>query len=37
MPPTYSEYLRLEELLQLQTGVEGETREITNDELYLEI
>tara|TARA_B100001027_G_C16264439_1_gene331170 strand:- start:522 stop:1454 length:933 start_codon:yes stop_codon:yes gene_type:complete len=34
MPPTYSEYLRLEELLQLQTGVEGETREITNDELH---
>lgn len=34
MSPTYSEYLRLEELLKLQTGVEGETREISNDELH---
>lgn len=34
MSPTYSEYLRLEELLKLQTGVEGETRSISNDELH---
>ena len=34
MSPTYSEYLRLEELLKLQTGVEGETRIISNDELH---
>ena len=34
MSPTYSEYLRLEELLKLQTGVEGEPREISNDELH---
>ena len=34
MSPTYSEYLRLEELLKLQTGVEGETRNISNDELH---
>ena len=34
MSPTYSEYLRLEELLNLQTGVEGETRKISNDELH---
>ena len=34
MSPTYSEYLRLEELLKLQTGVEGETRKISNDELH---
>lgn len=34
MSPTYSEYLRLEELLKLQTGIEGETREISNDELH---
>ena len=34
MSPTYSEYLRLEELLKLQTGVEGKTREISNDELH---
>ena len=25
MSPTYSDYLRLEELLKLQTGVDGET------------
>ena len=34
MSPTYSEYLRLEELLKLQTGVEGEKRGISNDELH---
>ena len=34
MSPTYSEYLRLEELLKLQTGVEGENRKISNDELH---
>ena len=34
MSPTYSEYLRLEELLKLQTGVEGETQNISNDELH---
>ena len=34
MSPTYSEYLRLEELLKLQTGFEGETRNISNDELH---
>ena len=34
MSPKYSEYLRLEELLKLQTGVEGETRNISNDELH---
>ena len=34
MSPTYSEYLRLEELLKLQRGVEGETRNISNDELH---
>jgi|TARA_B100000959_G_scaffold161177_1_gene168756 tryptophan 2,3-dioxygenase len=34
MSPTYSEYLRLEELLKLQTGVKGETRQISNDELH---
>ena len=34
MSPTYSEYLRLEELLKLQTGVERETRNISNDELH---
>ena len=34
MPPTYSEYLRLEELLKLQDGVKGEKRKISNDELH---
>jgi len=34
MSPTYSEYLRLEELLKLQTGVKGEKRDISNDELH---
>ena len=34
MSPTYSEYLRLEEVLKLQTGVEGETQNISNDELH---
>ena len=34
MSPTYSEYLRLEELLKLQTGVERETQNISNDELH---
>jgi len=34
MPPTYSEYLRLEELLKLQTGVKGHKRKISNDELH---
>ena len=34
MSTTYSEYLRLEELLKLQTGVKGETRQISNDELH---
>ena len=34
MSPTYSEYLRLEELLKLQTGIEGEKRKISNDELH---
>ena len=34
MSPTYSEYLRLEELLKLQTGVKGGKRPISNDELH---
>ncbi len=34
MSPTYSEYLRLEELLKLQTGVKGGKRSISNDELH---
>ena len=34
MSPTYSDYLRLEELLKLQTGVDGETSKISNDELH---
>ena len=34
MAPTYSDYLRLEELLKLQTGVKGEKREISSDELH---
>ena len=34
MSPTYSEYLRLVELLKLQTGIEGEKRKINNDELH---
>ena len=34
MSPTYSEYLRLEELLKLQDGVKGEKRKISNDELH---
>ena len=34
MSPTYSEYLRLEELLKLQTGVKGGNRSISNDELH---
>jgi tryptophan 2,3-dioxygenase len=34
MSPTYSEYLRLEELLKLQTGVKDGKRKISNDELH---
>ena len=34
MSPTYSEYLRLDELLKLQTGVEGENRNLCNDEMH---
>jgi len=34
MSPTYSEYLRLEELLKLQTGVKDGKRQISNDELH---
>ena len=34
MSPTYSEYLRLEELLKLQDGVKGEKRKISSDELH---
>ena len=34
MSPTYSEYLRLEELLKLQTGVKDGKRSISNDELH---
>ena len=34
MSPTYTEYLRLEELLKLQTGVEGENRNLCNDEMH---
>ena len=34
MSPTYSDYLRLEELLKLQDGVKGEKRKISNDELH---
>ena len=34
MSPTYSEYLRLEEVLKLQTGVKGGKRSISNDELH---
>ena len=34
MSPTYSEYLRLEELLKLQDGMKGEKRKISSDELH---
>ena len=34
MSPTYSEYLRLEELLKLQGGIKGEKRKISSDELH---
>jgi tryptophan 2,3-dioxygenase len=34
MAPTYSEYLRLKELLKLQAGVKGQKRKISNDELH---
>ena len=34
MSPTYSEYLRLEELLKLQTGIKYDKRKISNDELH---
>ena len=34
MAPTYSDYLRLKELLKLQTGVKGQKRKISNDELH---
>jgi tryptophan 2,3-dioxygenase len=34
MSPTYSEYLRLEELLKLQTGVKDDKKKISNDELH---
>jgi tryptophan 2,3-dioxygenase len=33
-PPTYWDYLRLDELLNLQTGLEGDEAAITNDELH---
>ena len=34
MSPTYGEYLRLEELLRLQTGLEDDEGKISNDELH---
>ena len=34
MSPTYSEYLRLEELLKLQTGIDGDEKKLSNDELH---
>jgi len=34
MSPTYSEYLRLEELLKLQTGIDGNKKKLSNDELH---
>jgi len=34
MSPTYSEYLRLEELLKLQTGIDGDAKKLSNDELH---
>ena len=34
MSPTYSEYLRLEELLKLQTGIDGDESKLSNDELH---
>ena len=34
MSPTYGEYLRLEELLGLQTGLEDDEGKISNDELH---
>jgi len=34
MSPTYGEYLRIEELLSLQTGLKGDDRKISNDELH---
>ena len=34
MSPTYSEYLRLEELLKLQTGIDGDKKKLSNDELH---
>ena len=35
MSPTYSEYLRLEELLKLQTGIDGDEKKLSNDEWHL--
>ena len=34
MSPTYSECLRLEELLKLQTGIDGNKKKLSNDELH---
>jgi len=34
MSPTYSEYLRLEQLLKLQTGIDGDAKKLSNDELH---
>ena len=34
MSPTYGEYLKLEELLKLQTGIDGDESKLSNDELH---
>jgi tryptophan 2,3-dioxygenase len=34
MSPTYGEYLRIDELLSLQTGLKDDKRKISNDELH---
>jgi tryptophan 2,3-dioxygenase len=34
MSPTYGEYLRIDELLSLQTGLKGDESKISNDELH---
>ena len=34
MSPTYGEYLKIEELLKLQTGVDDDESKLSNDELH---
>ena len=34
MSPTYGEYLKIEELLKLQTGIDGDESKLSNDELH---